>query len=69
MKTIKYFAAAALLSIFSFGAFAQTVSASASTLDEAEAKIAAKAARQGDSYKIVSAINTNHVHMTAELTK
>lgn len=69
MSTIKFFAAAGLLSTLSFGAFAQTISATASNLDDAEAKIAAQAAKQGQSYKIMSAINNNRVHMTAELTK
>lgn len=52
-----------------FGTFAQSISASASTLDRAEAKIAAQAAEQGASYKITSAQFNNRVHMTAELTK
>ena len=52
-----------------FGTFAQSISASASTLDRAEANIAAQAAEQGASYKITSAQFNNRVHMTAELTK
>lgn len=47
MKSIKNFVAVAALSMMSFGAFAQSVSATASTLDRAEAKIAAQAAEQG----------------------
>ncbi|WP_250107095.1 DUF1471 domain-containing protein, partial [Klebsiella pneumoniae] len=47
MKSIKTFVAVAALSMMSFGAFAQSVSATASTLDRAEAKIAAQAAEQG----------------------
>ncbi|MFM4318581.1 DUF1471 domain-containing protein, partial [Klebsiella pneumoniae] len=47
MKSIKTFAAVAALSMMSFGAFAQSVSATASTLDRAEAKIAAQATEQG----------------------
>ena len=69
MKSIKTFVAVAALSMMSFGAFAQSVSATASTLDRAEAKIAAQAAEQGASYKITSAHFNNRVHMTAELTK
>ena len=69
MKSIKTFVAVAALSMMSFGAFAQSVSATASTLDRAEAKIAAQAAEQGASYKITSAQFNNRVHMTAELTK
>ena len=69
MKSIKTFVAVAALSMISFGTFAQSISASASTLDRAEAKIAAQAAEQGASYKITSAQFNNRVHMTAELTK
>ncbi|WP_380196723.1 YdgH/BhsA/McbA-like domain containing protein [Klebsiella pneumoniae] len=70
MKFIKTFVAVAALSLFSFAAsFAQSISATASTLDRAEAKIAAQAAEQGASYKITSAQFNNRVHMTAELSK
>lgn len=69
MKSIKTFVAVAALSLVSFGSFAQSVSATASTLDRAEAKIAAQAAEQGTSYKITSAKVDNRVYMTAELTK
>ncbi|HHA1189184.1 TPA: DUF1471 domain-containing protein [Enterobacter roggenkampii] len=65
MKSIKTFVAVAALSLVSFGSFAQSVSATASTLDRAEAKIAA----QGASYKITRAKVDNRVYMTAELTK
>ena len=67
MKFIKTFVAFAALSLFSAASFAQSVSAS--TLDRAEAKIAAQAAEQGASYKITSAQFNNRVHMTAELSK
>ena len=43
MKNIKLLAAAGFLSVVSFSGMAQTVSVTASTLDSAEAKIAAKA--------------------------
>ena len=69
MKSIKTFVAVAALSLISFGSFAQSISATASTLDRAEAKIAAQAAEQGASYKITGAQFNNRVHMTAELTK
>ena len=68
MKSIKTFVAVAALSLISFGSFAQSVSATASTLDRAEAKIAAQAAEQGASYKITSAQFNNRVHKTAALT-
>ena len=70
MKSIKTFVAVAALSLISFGSFAQSVSATASTLDRAEAKIAAQAERAGASdYKITQAYTGNRVHMTAELLK
>ncbi|MEB5971594.1 YdgH/BhsA/McbA-like domain containing protein [Pantoea dispersa] len=71
MKTIKTLtiAAAAALSLMSAASFAQTVSATSTTLDGAEAKIAAQAQQQGAQYKILEASNNNLVHMTAELYK
>jgi hypothetical protein len=69
MKSIKTFVAVAALSMMSFGAFAQSVSASSSTIDGAEAKIAAQAQQEGASYKITEATVNNVVHMTAELSK
>ncbi|KEY56990.1 DUF1471 domain-containing protein [Serratia sp. DD3] len=69
MKSIKTLVAVAAISMMSFGAFAQSVSVTASTLDSAEVKIAAQAAKQGASYKITSAHFNNGVHMTAKLTK
>ena len=69
MNTIKKIAAVALLSVISAGAFAQTVTATASTLDGAEAKIAAQAKAAGAGYRITEARDGNQVHMTAELTK
>ncbi|MBJ8674007.1 DUF1471 domain-containing protein [Citrobacter koseri] len=55
----------------SFGSFAaQSVTATGSTLESAEAKIAAQAQQAGASdYKITSAYSGNRVHMTAELLK
>ncbi|WP_342755045.1 DUF1471 domain-containing protein [Pantoea sp. MBD-2R] len=69
MNIIKKIALAALFSGVSFAGFAQTVTASADTLDGAEAKIAAQAEKAGASYQITEAFFNNHVHMTAELTK
>ena len=70
MKSIKTFVAVIALAA-SFGTFAaQTVAATASTIDGAEAKIAAQAERAGASdYKITQAYTGNRVHMTAELLK
>lgn len=71
MKTIKALsiAAAAALSLMSAASFAQSISVSSSTLDGAEAKIAAQAAQQGAQYKITEANTNNRVHMTAQLYK
>lgn len=70
MKSIKTFAAVIMLSTVSFASFAQTVTATGSTLDSAEAKIAVQAQQAGaSSYKITEANTNNVVHMTAELLK
>lgn len=70
MKSIKMLVAAVALSTLSFGAFAQSVTASGTTIDDAEAKIAAQAEQAGaSSYKITEANVNNTVHMTAELYK
>lgn len=69
MKSIKTFAAVITFSMLSFSAFSQSISATGSTLDNTEAKIAAQAEAQGMSYKITSAQYKNRVHMTAQLTK
>ncbi|MCE0491203.1 DUF1471 domain-containing protein [Pantoea sp. Mb-10] len=71
MKTTKTLtlAAAAALSLLSAASFAQSVSVTASTLDGAEAKVAAVAQEQGAQYKITEANTNNRVHMTAELYK
>jgi len=55
MKNIKTFVVVIALSVVSFGSFAQSITASASTLDAAEAQIAAQAHQAGASYKITSA--------------
>ncbi|MBP2170034.1 hypothetical protein J2125_003226 [Erwinia toletana] len=70
MKSIKTFVAVIALATVSFGSFAQSVSATGSHLDSAEARIAAKAQAAGaSSYKITSASNGNYVYMTADLIK
>ena len=70
MKTMTTLFAAAALSALSFGAFAQSVSATSSTLDGAEAHIAAQAKAAGaSSYTITSARADNGVYMTAELNR
>jgi len=73
MKNVKTLALAtvAALSMISFGSFAaESISAHGSTLDSAEAHIAAKAQAEGASgYKITSARAEDGVYMTAELYK
>ena len=69
MKSIKTFVAVAALTLVSFGSFAQSVTASASTLDGAEAKIAAQAHKIDASYKITGARVDNKAYVSAELTK
>ncbi|ORM53322.1 DUF1471 domain-containing protein [Pantoea conspicua] len=69
MKSIKKIAAAIILSLVSSVSFAQTVTATASTLDAAEAKIAASAKQAGARYSITEAYSGNQVHMTARLTR
>ncbi|ADP10740.1 conserved uncharacterized protein [Erwinia sp. Ejp617] len=67
MKYIKKFATVIVLSTVSFAGLAQSVTATGTTLDSAEAKIATQAQQAGASYKITEANTHNGVHMTAEL--
>ena len=69
MKSIKTFVAVAAFSMISFGAFAQSITATDTTIDGAEAQIAAQAQKAGAAYKITEANFNNGVHMTAELSK
>lgn len=69
MKSIKTFVAVTSLSLISFGSFAQTITATASTLDAAEAKVAAQAKDAGASYKITGARVDNRAYVSAELIK
>lgn len=69
MKTIKTLVVVTALSLVSFTSFAQSVTASASTLDGAVAKIAAEAHQAGTSYKITGARVDNGAYVSAELAK
>ena len=70
MKNIKLLAAAGMLSGVSFSGFAQSVSVTADTLNNAEAKIAAIAQESGaSSYRITSADQKNVARVTAVLDK
>lgn len=64
VKTILLFCGMALIPAISF---AQSISATSSTLEEAESKIAMKAQQEGLKYKIIEASNNNRIHMTAIL--
>jgi len=68
MKTIKNFVALTAL-LVSFGSFAESITATASTLDAAEAKVAAQAKDAGASYKITGARVDNRAYISAELIK
>ncbi|EAV2658190.1 DUF1471 domain-containing protein [Salmonella enterica subsp. arizonae] len=70
MKIIRNFVAVVAFAT-SFDSFAaQSVTATDSTLESTEAKIAAQAEQAGASdYKITQAYTGNRVHMTAELLK
>lgn len=71
MKLIKIFSIAAIttLSLMSASVFAQNITATARTLNDAEAKIAVRAQQQGAQYTIIEASNNDVVHMTAKLHK
>ena len=70
MKMLTTIATAAVFSALSFGASAEMVSATGSTLDSAQSQIAAQAKAAGaSSYTITSARTENGVYMTAELNK
>ncbi|EPY4908282.1 TPA: DUF1471 domain-containing protein [Klebsiella pneumoniae] len=69
MKTVKSALMIAVLSAVSFASFAQSITATASTLDDAESQIAQKAKQTGADYKITSSYVGNQVHMTATLLK
>lgn len=70
MKTLTAIFTASFLSVAAFSAAAQSVTATGSTLDTAEAAIAQKAKEMNASdYKITSARMGNTVTMSAELYK
>ena len=68
MKNISIVAVSALLLMSTTG-FAQSITVTADTLDEAETQIAAQAAEMGAEYIITEANTNNRVHMTAEVYK
>ncbi|EBS3742184.1 DUF1471 domain-containing protein [Salmonella enterica subsp. enterica serovar Saintpaul] len=67
MKNVLTVTSAVLFSLISFAGQANTVSVTADTLENAEAKIAKQAAQNNSVYHITEANTNNRVHMTAEL--
>ncbi|PLR35501.1 DUF1471 domain-containing protein [Chimaeribacter coloradensis] len=67
MKYTLTMAAAAFFVIMSAPCYAQSITVTSGTLDEAEAKIAEKAQHLNAKYKITEANIHNRVHMTARL--
>lgn len=67
MSIVKKIVVTFTFGLISLGAAAQNVTACASTIDEAEALVAAKAKQAGASYKITESYFNNGVHMTAKL--
>ncbi|MBT0723845.1 DUF1471 domain-containing protein [Rosenbergiella sp. S61] len=67
MKAVKKFVAVITFTLVSFASSAQSVTACASTIDDAEALVAAQAKEAGASYKITESHFNNGVHMTALL--
>lgn len=69
MKAFKKLVVITAFTLVSFTSFAQSITASATTLEDAELKIAKQAEQAGASYKITSARFTNGTYMSAELVK
>ncbi len=69
MNIVKNALIISALSAASFSSYAQSISATGSTLGDAESQIAQKAKRAGADYKITSSYVGNQVHMTAILLK
>lgn len=69
MKAVKSALIAIALSAVSFADFAQSITATGSTIDDAESHIAQQAQKAGATYKITESYSGNQVHMTATLDK
>lgn len=69
MKSIKNLAAVTALSLISFTSFAQSITATANTLADAEAKVASLAVQSGSSYTITGARVDNRAYVAARLIK
>ena len=69
MKTVKSALIAIVLTAVSFAGFAQSITATGSTIDDAESHIAQQAQKAGATYKITESYAGNQFHMTAKLIK
>lgn len=69
METVKAFLTVIALSAVSFAGLAQSITATGTTLDDAETHIAQQAQKAGANYKITESYSGNQVHMTATLYK
>jgi len=69
MKTVKSALIVIVLSAVSFAGFAQSITATGSTIDDAESHIAQQAQKAGATYKVTESYSGNQVHMTATLDK
>ncbi|ORM69349.1 DUF1471 domain-containing protein [Pantoea wallisii] len=69
MKNFKSALIITVLSAVSFGSFAQSISVTGSTLDDAESQIAQKAKQAGAGYKVTGSSAGNQIRMTATLLK
>lgn len=69
MNTVKIALIISVMSAASSNSYAQSISATGSTLDDAESQIAQKSKQAGTDYKITSSYAGNQVHMTATLLK
>ncbi|MDE4626694.1 DUF1471 domain-containing protein [Klebsiella pneumoniae] len=69
MNTVKIALLISVLSAASLNSYAQSISATGSTLDDAESQIAQQSKQAGADYKITSSYAGNQVHMTATLLK
>ncbi|KEY59217.1 DUF1471 domain-containing protein [Serratia sp. DD3] len=67
MNKVKFFVLFTAASLVSFSSLAQNVTARASTIDSAEAQIAAQAKKANADYKIIASHDKNGVYMMAKL--
>lgn len=69
MNSIKKLILVSILSVISFGSFAETISSWGKTVASAEEKIAKIAEESGSKYKVTTARMGDYAYVTATLTK